>query len=137
MFYEWHKDVPKNTTETAKLCTEVEPGGEILTRIQIAFPRGCAGLARAQLYQGGFQVFPGNLQGHIRGDAVEVDASLRYDMRQNAGPWYWYTWNTDDTYQHTLTLRMETFEEGQLLLRLDPASWLNVFRRLFGRFKGG
>lgn len=82
-------------------------------------------------------MFPANAGAHSRGNGATVRANLHYDMAQNAGAWYLYAWNLDDTYDHTLTLRMETFQRSELLLRLDPASWFDLFRRLFGRFKGG
>jgi len=137
MLYEWHETVSADTAEADRTQREVEPGGEVLKAVELVFPDGCADLARARLFQGGFQVFPVNAGGHSRGNGAVVHANLHYDMARNAGPWYFETWNLDDTYEHTLTLRMETFERAELLLRLDPASYLDLFRRLFGRFKKG
>lgn len=136
-YYEWHYEVAANTAEADKIQVVVEPGGEILRKVEVFMPPGCSELARCQVFQGGFQVLPGNPGGYVATDSERVVADLHYDMAQNKGPWYWYVWNLDDTYAHGLTLAMTTFERTQLLLSLDPASWLTVFKRLFGRFRGG
>uniref|UniRef100_A0A6H2A2S2 Uncharacterized protein n=1 Tax=viral metagenome TaxID=1070528 RepID=A0A6H2A2S2_9ZZZZ len=127
--------MPANTALADKVQRDIKPGGQVLTRIEVVFPPGCAALARSQLFQGGFQVHPANPGGYAASDGEPVTADLRYDMEQNAGGWYWYVWNLDDTYPHELTLRLTTFEKWQLWIRLDPVSIADLFRGFFARFK--
>lgn len=135
MHYSWHETIPANTALADKQTRKVEPGGQVLKAIDIEIPYGCAGLARCQLFQGGLQVAPANSPSYYRGHDETIHANMHYDMKKNEAPWYFYTWNLDDTYEHTLTLRMETFQRRELWIRLDPASIKDLFRGLFARFK--
>jgi len=135
LFYEWHETIPPNTTKRWRGRREVYPGGEVLQRVEVMFPDGCAGLARCQLYQGSFQIGPTNPGGDCRGNGFPVSVDLSYDMEANQAAWYWYLWNLDDTYDHTLTLRMVTCLRESLKVDIKPEGLLAMFKGLFGRFK--
>jgi len=128
LYYEWHHTVPATSSEKDKEHVEIEPGGEILKRVEVDFPVGCYGLVRSQLLQGGFQVHPANPQGYVAGNGVRIVADMHYDMTKNAGQWYWDTWSTSCAYGHELTLAMTTFERWELLVRLDSASIVDLFK---------
>lgn len=75
---------------------------QIVTRIRIYFPAGCAGLVRAALFQAEHQFAPSDTLDWFRGDDGAIDYEEYFDMRKGPNKITVKAWNTDDTYDHEI-----------------------------------
>lgn len=106
MFYE------KSITESSggsvgnKTRTRIPITAGIIVKGEIQFPNGCAGLVNVQVRHGNHQLWPLNREESIKGDGVIVFISEHYEIKRAEDYLDIMTWNTDDTYDHTVTVRI-------------------------------
>jgi len=113
MFYEQRITIPPNTTETSPTTEvlNVHPG--ILKRVQVRFPPGCCGLAHLQVKYLDRTIYPANINSDISGDGEPIE--FEEDIILNDVPFEFTLvgWNEDDTYSHTIIVRMQILSEEQ------------------------
>ena len=120
MIYSYDIPTPANTLESAPVETEcILPTGRI-ARVDVLFPPGCAGLAHIQVYRGLHQLWPANAGASFVGDGMIVTWEEDYMLTDEPFMFRALSWNLDDTYPHTITLRInlldtDTFRAGRLL----------------------
>jgi len=120
MIYDYAIPTPANTLESAPVETLIElPVGRI-AHVDILFPSGCAGLAHAQVYRALHQLWPANVGGSFIGDGDVVSWDEDYMLTDEPFTLKAVTWNDDDTYQHTITIRInvldtDTFRAGRIV----------------------
>ena len=118
MFYVFAIATVANTPATAKLKTILQLQRGRVTGLQVHFPSGHIGLTHIQLSRGLHQFYPSNPEANFSssGEAIVWDEDFLLDHQ----PFQLeaYTWNTDDTYDHTITVRveMEALKEETSLL---------------------
>ena len=78
MFYAWNLELPFGKTEATqtKLILELEKG--TITRFEITFPHGCAGLVYVHVNDALHQVYPKNPDYQFSGNGQTIMSS---DMR--------------------------------------------------------
>lgn len=106
MFYSYAIPIPAGTTEASPLITELTLSKGILHRVEIEFPAGCRGLAHCQIKEAGLhQVYPTNPTGNFASDDYVIVLDDYYDI---PSPYLLraFAWNDDDTYPHTLLIRI-------------------------------
>ena len=95
-----------NTPATAKLKTVLRVQRGHVTGLQVHFPSGHIGLTHIQLTRGLHQFYPTNPEANFSssGEAIvwAEDFLLDFEPYELEA----YTWNTDDTYDHTITVRV-------------------------------
>jgi len=110
MIYEFNIAVAANTTEASKTKTilTLHPGK--ITRVQVRFEDGAANLAHVQICRALNQVYPRNPDSdfNANNETISFDddkflADLPYELEA-------YTWNDDDTFPHTVTVRFSILE---------------------------
>lgn len=107
MFFEYDITVPAQTSQANALRQDLGLKWGTLKKIAVQFPDGCYGLVHAQLWSGRHQVAPQNELGSIKGNNTTVEFGSEVELRE---PPYLVTavaWNDDDSYAHTLTIRLE------------------------------
>jgi hypothetical protein len=107
MIYEHRLTISPNTpllTPAVQLF-EVHPG--TLNQIGIFFPLGCRGYAHAVIYAQETQIFPTNAGTDFAADGEDLIFPEDLDIPAGATQFYIKGWNLDDTYQHTVTVRMQ------------------------------
>jgi len=106
MFYIFPVTVPRNTPQTSPLVTEMALGPGEINQIEIGFPWGCAGLVHVQIWRSEHQVWPTNPgESFAWNDYNEVFP----ESEAVAGPtehWSIRCWNNDDSYAHTIQVRL-------------------------------
>lgn len=106
MYYDFSFTIPANTakasphTEAVKLCHG------IIHRLEIGFPRGCAGLAHLQIKEALHQRWPTNPQGSFNTDGYTIGFNEHLQFTRRPYILTLSGWNLDDTYGHTLEVRI-------------------------------
>lgn len=122
MFFEYDITIPAQTTSSAPLSTDLELPWGTIDYIGIQIPLGVAGLTGLQLWRGLYQLAPVNAGGWIKGENIVVEWKEEFDFTQ---PPFFITalaYNDDDSYQHTLTVRVRVNEKPSLLFSTEMLS---------------
>lgn len=118
MIYEKSLTIPKNTPITAPVTTIVPVHPGIVKQVSVYFPAGCCGLARCCILYWERQVWPSNPDSYFHGDGQNL--VFPEDIRLVDLP-YEFTlvgWNLDDTFQHTITVRLAISPEDTTMTQL-------------------
>jgi hypothetical protein len=115
MLFEYPLTIPANTTKAAAVTLDALLAAGSVTRVDVQFPSGCAGLVHCTIWRHDHQVWPVNLDNDIAGDDIVVSWPESYDLAEEPFSFTIRAWNLDDTYEHTITARFAllSFEEVQ------------------------
>lgn len=118
MIYETRLTLPRTTgyVYALRASMPIHPG--IIKQVTLEFPAGCAGLVYARVLYWEHQIWPGNPDGTFRGDGVNL---VWPEDLEIIDPPYELTlegWNTDDTFEHTVTLRVQLITRDKDLASL-------------------
>lgn len=101
-------DIKVETTHTVTNPKEevLSLGYGIITQLEIAFPKGCNGLVKVVINRALHQVFPNNTDHHFTGNGVNLVYPCLYDMRDEPHELECVCYTEDDTFDHTITIRL-------------------------------
>ena len=116
MFYEVRLTIPKNTSAAAPVSTVIYIHPGTVKQIEIIFPHGCVGLVHAQLFYESSQVWPSNINSDFAGDDVRIVFNEDYEIKSTPFEIGVKGWNEDDTYPHTVTVRLQITTAEKTLL---------------------
>jgi len=130
MIYQSTIAVNKGGSAAAKSETTLAVTRGLIWLVEIEFPPGCCGLAHLQIFDGSYQVAPSTPGESFHGDAVTLSLDDLY--MKDAAPWQLIvkTWNTDDTYDHQLTVRVGQAQSEAEMSRYMPAVSFENFEAL-------
>lgn len=94
-----------NTTEANAVETEIKLTEGTIVQVWLFHPEGCHGLAHAQIWEGGHQRYPHTEGQSYHGNDVPMIWDDNYEIKKPA-ILKLKTWNLDDTYAHTVYLRI-------------------------------
>jgi len=114
MIYTKDVTVTKNTDEGTAVRQKIKCSAGILNEFNVVFPPGCAGLVHFTLWQGGHQLIPSTQGMSIRGDDEVVDFREYVVLPNDSNTLEVRAWNTDDTFDHTLHVRLSVLPEDVL-----------------------
>lgn len=105
MDFWFDKTTPANTAQDDALETKLHLCSGTIIQVWMFHPEGCHGLAYASVHHGGHQLYPNNPEKSYHGNAVPMTWSDNYKL---GGPpiLKLKTWNLDDTYDHTVYVRV-------------------------------
>ena len=106
MFYDFSFTIPANTTKASPHEEAVKLCHGVIHRIEIGFPRGCAGLVHLQIREALHQHWPTNPQGSFRTDGYTIAFNDHLKFTRRPYKLTLSGWNLDDTYDHTLEVRI-------------------------------
>jgi len=107
VFYVFPLTIPANTPETAKLKTILPLTAGTVKRVQIEFPAGHVGLTHLHVNRGLNQVWPTNPDASFKSSNETIPWEEEYELSTPPYQFEAYTWNDDDTYEHTITVRLQ------------------------------
>lgn len=99
--------VPANTPQSAKKKTTLQLTAGTITRVMLQFPAGALGLDHISLNNGLNQVWPANPDATFQTSDEVITWLEEYVLDTAPYTLDAYTWNDDDTYDHTITVRLE------------------------------
>ncbi len=106
MLYIYAIEVPANTARRAPVTQELQLTHGIITHVEVEFPPGCAGLAHLQVEHQGGHLWPTNPEGDLASDDYVISWEESIDLTSSPYKLRTVAWNDDDTYAHTLTIRI-------------------------------
>jgi len=84
---------------------------QIVTKVRIYFPPGCAGLVRVALFNGDHQFAPSDPGNWFRGDGGSIEYEEYYDMRKGPNKITIKAWNEDSVYDHEVLVGITILPE--------------------------
>ena len=133
MWYVLEDTVPANTAETSKRSVHLKASAGILHTIYATIPPGSSSLVHAQLLANSINILPRNSDTSISGEHVNVDYREWYELKPAVNDLELRTWNTDDTYQHKVTLLIGILPKSVMEIEEQYLKTLRLFMQLFRR----
>lgn len=123
MYYAWNITLTKagSAASPEKTILAIEKG--TIVRCETVFPFGCAGLVFTHINQSLHQVYPKNTDYQNTGDGETIIATDEYEIKEEPFQLEFYGWNTDDDFDHTITVRIQIIP-GREITRLALAEML-------------
>lgn len=106
MYYDFSFTIPADTAKSSPEELDVKLTHGVIHRVEIGFPRGCAGLVHLQIRRGLHQLWPTNPQGSFNTDGYIIPINEYYELFVEPYILTLVGWNLDDTYVHTLEVRI-------------------------------
>jgi len=128
--YSWVITTNAATTQTTRKSIK----GDYITYVNIRFPPGPQGLLKVKLYYGDTQLFPEEDDTYFAGDDEVIAWNEFLPIPERPMPLTIVTQNDDDTYAHSVYIRLATMYERQLL----SAQIAGLLKKYLGwLFRGG
>jgi len=130
MIYAFSIATPANTAEAAKQRTVLTITKGIVHQFEVFFPPGCVGLVHLQIFNALQQILPSGQGSSFIGDGTTLAYREFIELVEPPYQLTAYTWNLDDTYAHTITLRLGILPER--ILAPWQMSFTDRLRALLG-----
>ena len=104
-----------NRTEITKTKQELFMEKGTITRVEIVFPVGCANLVFVHLDDALHQVWPKDPQYKFIGDGAMIVCTDEYEIKEQPFTIQFHGWNTDEIYDHTITIRIQIVPAKEIL----------------------
>jgi len=123
MFYAWNITLTKGNLAATpeKTILDLEKG--TIVKCEVVFPSGCQGLVFAHINRVVHQVYPKNPEYQYAGNGEVILASDEYEIKEEPYQLEFYGWNTDEIYDHTITIRIQIVPKREIV-RLAMAEML-------------
>lgn len=120
MIYTANITTPKNTAQTALKRTVLRVTKGLVYRVEFHFPPGPSSLVGLAVFDGLYQAWPSSLGVFFATDDETVEFDDMY--LKEAAPFQFdiMTYNTDDTYDHTVAVRIGLVSKDVFLARFLP-----------------
>ena len=132
MMYSYAIPIPANTTEGDPVEQDLTLTHGIITHVEVEFPPGCAGLVHLVVTRYGSQLWPLNPDGDLASDGYVIPWDEEYDLTQAPYTLRAVAWNDDDTFAHTLTIRITLSPIAGRTALQEMHYILQTFARLVG-----
>jgi len=106
VYYDYSFTIPANTAKSAPHTKAAKLTQGIIHRVEIVFPSGCAGLAHCVIREGLHQRWPTNPEGSFNFDSYNLAFNEFLEFTRKPYTLTLVGWNLDDTYDHTLEVRI-------------------------------
>jgi len=120
MIYQSTITTPANTPETNKVKTILKVTKGLVYKVEIFIPPGASGLHYIQIFDGNFQWIPTSTGESLTGDNVLIQFDDIYLKLAEPFDFQIYTWNGDDTFDHTVTIRLGMVSKEIFMARYLP-----------------
>ena len=132
MFYEFAITVAKDTAQSSPKKQDLHLAKGIIHRIELQFPIGCAGLAHVRLRHHSFGQLPTNPSGSFASDGYPIPIDENLEFFSEPYIIKAILWNDDDTYAHTITIRVGILESKTALFFMSVLKGLSKMLKLMG-----
>lgn len=115
MFFEYNVTYPPLIFPEEEQIDVLRLTRGIVKRVEVVFPRGCAGLVGVRIFRGPVQVIPLNAPAWLDTDGETISINTEIDLSVNPYELEVRGYNLDDTYSHTIRFRFELELAGKAL----------------------
>jgi len=120
MIYTANITTLKDTAKTALKKTTVHVTKGLVYKVEFYFPSGSAGLMGVAVFDGLFQVWPSNIGEFFIGEDQLIAFDDLYLKESAPFEFQCYTYNTDDTHGHFVSVRIGLVSSEVFLARFLP-----------------
>jgi hypothetical protein len=130
MIYTADITTPANTAKASLVRTVLRVTKGLVYKVEFYFPSGSAGLMGAAVFDGGFQCWPSTVGAFFTSDNETISFDDMY--LKFAAPYQFdiLTYNTDDTYDHVVGVRIGLVSRDVFLARFLPHKSYEYFAEL-------
>ena len=114
MYYAWNIMLTRDGSEAGKEKTVLLIEKGTIIRCETVFPSGCAGLVYTHIDHALHQVYPKNPDYQYSGNGESIIATDEYELREEPFQLEFYGWNTDEIYDHTVTIRIQIVPKREI-----------------------
>lgn len=132
MFYEFAIAVPANTTAAAPVEQEIRITQGVVTRVEVQFPNGCAGLAHCKILHQESQKWPTPPSTSFASDGYTIAVDENFEVDTEPYLLKALCWNLDDTFDHTIYVRVGVLRGQVAKMILKVFQGLEKFLSLVG-----
>ncbi len=125
----------KNTAQTDLKKTEIHVTSGLVYKVQFTFPPGSAGLMGVAVFDGLFQVWPSSVGEFMIGEDLVVSFEDMYLKETAPFEFQCYTYNTDDTYDHAVSVRIGLVSQEVFKARFMPTRGTEHLTKLIERMQ--
>jgi len=118
MLYAWNIELTRNRTKATRQKTVLKLERGTITRFELVFPTGCCGLVYVHIDQALHQIFPKNPDYQLTGNGATIVSTDEYPIIEPPLELDFYGWNTDEIYDHTITVRIQLVPASEILTRV-------------------
>jgi len=124
--------VPANTPEESPLELELKLEEPLITKFELHFPDGCAGMVKVRVFYGIKQIYPKEERTYFSGNN-ETISFVEY-FKGPSVPWKLrvIAFSPGTSYDHSLILRLGTLPEEVAAPGIGLKRFVDAFRRLIG-----
>lgn len=120
MIYTANITTPKDRAKTNLKKTVLKVTKGLVYKVEVFFPPGSAGLMGVAVFDGLYQVWPSNVGEFFIGEDQEIDFDDLYLKESAPFEFQCYTYNTDETYPHFVSVRIGLVSSEVFLARFLP-----------------
>ncbi len=120
MIYTANISTAKDTAVTALKRTNITVTKGLVYKVEFYFPAGSAGLMGLAVSDGLYQVWPSSVGEFFIGEAQVISFDDMYLKESAPYNFQCYTYNTDDTHAHSLSVRIGLVSKEVFLARFMP-----------------
>ena len=132
VFYTRDITTSADRSEAEALETPFKLSAGIIHRVEVIFPRGCAGLLHVTIWHGGHQLYPGTEEQEFVGDGETVSFNDYYELRSEINLLKVKTWNEDEIFTHDCTVRIGIMKPEEINPWIIVKELTNVIKTLVG-----
>jgi len=114
MIYSFAIETAITYSATNKLKTDLKLTAGIVHQIDIVFPTGCAGFLYVAINHGLHQVWPTNPNESFHTDGETISFKEFYELVGTENEMFVYTYNLDDTYAHSVIIRLGILKQSEI-----------------------
>lgn len=121
MIYAYDITTTADTAQADAVRTSLKVTKGLVYQVEVEFPPGPLGLCHVSIWDGGYQVWPSNPDFDFHGDNGYMTFPDTY--LKLAAPYEFtaMTWNEDDTYDHTIHIRLGMVSDEVFMGRYLPS----------------
>jgi len=121
MIYAYDITTEANVTQSAALRTPLKVTKGLVYQVEVEFPPGPLGLCHVSIQDGGYQIWPSNSEFDFHGDNGYITFPDTYLKLTAPFEFTAVTWNEDDTYDHTIHIRLGMVSDEVFMARFLPS----------------
>lgn len=120
MIYAANITTPKNTAQTSLKRTRIRISKGLVYKVEFYFPTGSAGLMGIAVFDGLYQIWPSNVGEFFIGEDQVIAFDDMYLKESAPFEFQCCTYNTDETYEHFVEVRIGLVTSEVFLARFLP-----------------
>ena len=121
MIYAFDITTVASTTSGSPKRTPLKVTKGLVYQVEVEFPPGPLGLCHVVIFDGGYQIWPSNSESSFHGDNGYITFPDTYLKMSEPYEFVAVTWNNDDTYNHTIHIRLGMVSDEVFMSRFLPS----------------